>query len=283
MRIGFATMEKIENRPINSVGSSRIRARWLSNYWPESEEYKVGVKYDVMVFQKAYWQEMMMQFKDIKIFDLCDPDWLEPRPVVESMEHCDAMVTSTTALANYLKQFITDKPVICIPDRLDLSLHSPRGKHEGTAKKIVWFGYTHNIQYLQKTFDFIIEKGLELVIISNIAYQPPHGFERLRVENLRYDADSVNERIKECDFAIFPPTIDDMRGLYKSNNKTITAWALGLPVAQSPEDLDRFMSPEERNKEQELRLAEVKERWDVKLSVQEYQNLIKQLQSGNHG
>lgn len=104
MKIAFATMEKIENRPVNSVGSSRIRARWLCDFWPEAQEYHVGEKYDVIIFQKAYWQEMMVKFDGIKIFDLCDPDWLIPRPVVESAQLCDAVVTSTQALADYLKK-----------------------------------------------------------------------------------------------------------------------------------------------------------------------------------
>src|SRR3990167_32993 len=100
--VAFATMEKIDNRPYNSIGSSRIRARWLINHWDEAEEYQVGGKYNVMIFQKAYWQEMLESFTGKKIFDLCDPDWLVPRPVIESIEYCDAAVTSTETLAEFL-------------------------------------------------------------------------------------------------------------------------------------------------------------------------------------
>ena len=39
---GCLSMEKIGNRAVNSVGSSRIRLRWLLNYWPEAEEYIIG-------------------------------------------------------------------------------------------------------------------------------------------------------------------------------------------------------------------------------------------------
>ena len=71
-RVAFATMEKIDNRPYNSIGSSRIRARWLINHWDEAEEYQVGGKYNVMIFQKAYWQEMLESFTGKKIFDFLE-------------------------------------------------------------------------------------------------------------------------------------------------------------------------------------------------------------------
>lgn len=279
MNVGIITMEKVENRPPGSVGSSRIRGKWLWNNWNECEEFQVGHNYDVIIFQKAYWKEMLSTYKGIKIFDLCDPDWLEPRPVVEAMEHCHAMVTSSQSLADYVKKFIPNKPVICIPDRVDLKEHKPRDIHQGIARKAVWFGYSHNIHYIQKTFDYLIENNLQLTIISNTPYNPPFGFDKLKVLNINYDYKSIHDNVKECDIALFPETNDDMRGKFKTNNKTLTSWALGLPVAKTPDDLVKFMSADERNKERELRLQEIKEKWDIKLSVKEYKSLIQDLQN----
>lgn len=276
MNIGFATMEKIENRLPGSIGSSRIRAQWLCNYWKDAEIYKVGKKYDVMIFQKAYWQQMLESFPGVKIFDLCDPDWLVPRPVVQVMDYCDAMVTSTEALATYLRNFIK-KPVICIPDRVDLHEHNPRGVHEGRATKVGWFGYAHNMHYIQKCFGDLLEKNLELVIISDIEYVPPMGYENLHITNVKYNYENVHDELKKCDMLLLPDTNDDIKGRFKSNNKTLTGYALGLPVAKLPEDLDRFMNPDERNQEMEMRLKEVREKWDVRLSVEEYKTLIKSL------
>ena len=70
---GVISMEKHENRQPNSVGSSRIRARWLWKYWNELEEFQIGKRYDFIIFQKSYWKRMLENFKGIKIFDLCDP------------------------------------------------------------------------------------------------------------------------------------------------------------------------------------------------------------------
>lgn len=275
--IAFITMEKTENRRPNSVGSSRIRGRWLWEKWPQAEEYQVGRKYDVMIFQKSYWEEMLEKFEGIKIFDLCDPDWLDPRPVVEAGMLCDAIVTSTEPLAAYLRKFLPDKKILCIPDRLNLEEHKPRGEHVGKARKVVWFGYSQNSGYVDKCLQDLIDRDLELVVISNAPYNVPFGMDKVHMTYIPYEYESVNDHIKECDMALLPVTPNDLRGQFKSNNKTLTAWALGLPVARVPDDLDRFMTAEARNTEQKLRLAEVAEKWDVKHSITEYQALIEEL------
>lgn len=277
MRVAFSTMEKIENRPVNSVGSSRIRARWLCNFWDQAQEYHVGEKYDVMIFQKAYWHEMLSKFEGIKIFDICDPDWLIPRPVVESAIMCDAVVTSTEALAEYLRKFIKDRPVICIPDRVNLDEHNPRGPHEGRARSVVWFGYQHNAHYLEKTYQFLIDKGLSLTVVADKPIDVPKQYEKLQLINIKYNYDTIHEELKKHDMVLLPNTSNDLKGEYKSNNKTLTAWALGMPVVSEPEDLDRFMDADSRNAERERVLKLIKEQWDVKLSVKEYQDLIEQI------
>lgn len=279
MRIALATMEKIENRPENSVGSSRIRAKWLIEHWPDAEEYMVGRKYGVMIFQKCYWEEMLTNFPGIKIFDLCDPDWLEPRPVIESIEHCHAAVTSTEPLAEFLRKFTT-KPVTCIPDRIDLNEHKNVKKtHNETALSAVWFGYGQNQHYLIKTLDFLIDRGISLTVISNKAFDPPKGFEKLRLNNQGYFYETLHEELIKHDFAILPTTAEhDLKGIYKSNNKLLTCWALGLPVVENPEDLERLASKQSREVEAQKKRKEVEDKWDVKLSVQQYQVLIASLQ-----
>jgi hypothetical protein len=45
-----------------------------------------------------------------------------------------------------------------------------------------------------------------------------------------------------------------------------------MPVATNGTELDRFLKGEEREKERVKRLKEVKEKWDVKISVKEWQD-----------
>lgn len=271
-------MEQFDNREVNSVGSSRIRARWLWEEWNKvfpddcAEQYVIGSKPDVMVFQKVYWDQMLDSFKGIKIFDICDPDWLDGRNVMESIGKCNACTTSTEPLAEFIRKFV-NIPVICIPDRIKLSEHTPRGEHTGKAKKIVWFGYSHNQHYLHFCLEFLAEKGLELVVISNQPYVPPTGFEFVKITNYTYTYPQVHNYIKECDLYLAPETGDE-RGKFKSNNKALTAMALGIPVVRVPEDLDRLITAEARNEQVKKDLEEIKSKWLVEESVKQLKGLI---------
>lgn len=205
----------------------------------------------------------------------CDPDWLDTVPVVEVMDNCDAVTTSSEALRDEVKKF-TDKPVVFIPDRQDLEFHNVQKKHEGKAKWVVWFGYSHNAKTLDKTLLTMKRANLKLKVISNC--RPPY----LKVDkNVKFDWDNpdfdFNRELLEADFVLMPPD-ERPRGRFKSKNKTYTSWALGMPVATTPEELKRFLDPEERKKEAEIRLKEVREKYDVKLSVIDFKELIKILQ-----
>ncbi len=276
--IGICTMERFDNRRLNSVGSSRIRARWLLQYWEEAEEFIIGKDYEALIFQKVYWDKMMKEYKGIKILDLCDPDWLEGKPVLEYADYADAVTTSTPALAEYIKKFRPEMLIRCIPDRIYLPEHLPRKvEHKGNAKKAVWFGYGQNIHYLQQAFDEIINHGLELTIVSNTPYDAPLGYQNLNVKNVAYTYPGVHKEIINADIVIMPDPEGDEKARFKSNNKTLQCWALGMPVAKTADDLDRFVDPAERNKEAKVRLKEIKERWDVKISVDEMKALIEEI------
>lgn len=282
-KYGFLTMEKKDNRKFNSVGSSRIRARWVCKYWDKAEEFHIGKKYDAIVFQKVFWERMLAAFEGIKILDICDPVWLQARSeVVRTLDMVDGVVTSTQPLAGYLNR-ITPKemPIICIPDRVDLAEHKPiKGEHVGRGESVVWFGFSHNQHYLIKTFDFLIKNNLKLTVVSNQPMVVPRTFEKLRVENVKYSYESIYQELIKHDFALLPQP-DDLKGRYKSNNKDLTCWAIGLPVAKVPEDLARFSDPNERNKEARKRRKEVEERWDVRQSVAEWKELLNEIRSGN--
>lgn len=280
MKVGFVSMEYYESRKKGSVGSSRIRSEWLvNNSNGVFENYQVGRKYDVIVFQKAYWQEMVKNFEGIKIFDICDPDWMDNRPVIEMIRNCDGVITSTEKLAEQIRLFdIGGKLVKCIPDRLDFKWSEPvKQLHEGRATSAVWFGYGQNSHVLDSAMDGLARRGIKLTVISDRSYVGADQF-------VEYDQETVNQEIVKHDLVLLPKGGSaDYRFQFKSNNKTIQSWALGMPVAVNGEEVDRFLSAEERNKERELRLTEVHQKWDVKLSVQEYQEVINSLQRRRNG
>lgn len=279
MKVAICTMEKFDNRVKDSVGSSRIRGRWLLNYWEGAEEYQIGQKYDCIIFQKVYWENMVEQFPGIKILDICDPDWLEGKPVFRYIDMMDAVVTSSEALRDYILKLRPGKKVVCIPDRIYLpEFPNPKTVHEGIASQAVWYGYTNNVHYLTQTFDALLRKNIALTVVADSPYEPPLSYQALKVQNVPYSYPAVNQEIVKHDFVLLPDVSkSDERGKYKSTNKQLNAWALGMPVVKTESDLERFMSATERKKESDARLQEVKEKWDVKLSVTEYKQLLSEL------
>jgi hypothetical protein len=277
MKIGILLFEQWHQR--GPAGSSKIRGHWLVKYWKEAEIFKQGANYDAVIFQKCYWVDFAKAFNGVKILDVCDPDWLDAMPIVEMIDLCDAVTTSTEALRDEIKKF-TDKPVIFIPDRQDLEFHNVKKVHEGQAKKVIWFGYAHNTNVLDKTIGFIKKLGLQLTVLSN--GRPPYT---KADRNIKYNWDNpefdFNKIILDNDIVLLPEN-NSFRGRFKSDNKTYTAWALGMPVAKTPDDIKRFLDPIERSKEAELRFNEVKEKYDVRQSVEEFKKLINQIQEGKN-
>jgi len=279
--VAFLSMEKFDGRDLNSVGSSRIRARWLLPYWPEAEEYVIGKAYSTMIFQKVYWESFkdLGNYKGIKILDLCDPDWLENKPVFEYIDWVDAVTTSTEALAEYIRKLRPNKLVHCIPDRVYLPEATPMKKrHEGVLKTLAWFGYSGNFHYLYSAFDELIGRGITLKVISNSECDLPLSYRgKLKIENIPYSYESVNKEIIKADAVLMLDPGKDERGKYKSNNKILQSWALRMPVVNVPADIDKFMSGEAREKEANLRRKEVEDKWSVEFSVKEYKELIEKI------
>jgi hypothetical protein len=279
--IGLLTFEKFEKRDKDSIGGSRIRMNNLTKYWNEAELFNYGKEYDVVIYQKVYWHEHAKEFKGIKILDLCDPDWLHwAYRVVQMSEYCDAITTSTEALAMDFARF-TNKPVWVIPDRMDLNAYPFKKEHYGRATKIGWFGYSQNYHLINesgilKAMLDLNAKGenLELVVISNAIYMPPAFVKgKIEITNLKWTLNNVDEDIRSCDI-IINPKINKANWQYKSNNKTLHSWALGVPVATNYDELIKFLDADNRKEEIKKREFELKDKWDLNLSVKEYQDLI---------
>ena len=277
-------MELFEGRRKESVGSSRIRGTWIANNWPEAEIFKVAVKYDAIIFQKSYFLTFMKAYKGIKILDMCDPDWLEGKLVKQAIELCDAVTTSSEKLAEFIRS-ITDKPVVCIPDRMDLKEHKRKKIHEGNAQRVVWFGYSNNHKVVDRILLTLKKLGLGLTIVSDMPYYPNAAISgiddtwiRENVKNIKYDHESINEEIVDGGDIVINPKLSDLaRFKYKSNNKTLTAWALGMPVATNEEELIKFIDPVERQKEADKRYDEVVKDWEIGASVQQYCDILKSI------
>lgn len=286
MRTAILTFEQYLGKA--NIGSSRIRGRFIWENWKkagvdlgECEEYKIGQKYDAIIFQKAYWTEFAKDFKGIKILDICDPDWMDwGARVVEMISYCDAVTCSSPALVEYLSRICPNKPVLYIPDRIDLTTLPTPKIHAGDGLKVVWYGYQHNNPALEGAIPSLIKLGLELIVISDkpLTLINSTFVKKLNLTNYSWNMASAYSDIQRGDIVI-NPQLSTGRWKYKSNNKTTLAWALGMPVAEDVDDLKRFISAEERNKEAEEKRALVIAEYDVLRSVEEIKNLIIKIQN----
>lgn len=269
-KVGFVLFENYHQR--KNIGSSRIRGNWLIEKMPEAELFVQGKTYDTIIFQKVYWKEMAKAFPGKKILDICDPDWLEGAEVVSFIELMDAVTVPTVKLKEALEK-MTTKPVYVIPDRINFdTMISPKKDHEGQAKSVVWFGYSHNIDVLDATVMKLKKLGLTLKIVSDGRYNTSE----CKVENVKWMPDTWQEEIKTADICLLPERVHG-RSLFKSQNKTEQAWALGLPVAKTPQDLERFMIGEERKKEAEEKYQYVREHCAIEKSVEEMRQVIENI------
>jgi hypothetical protein len=273
MKIGIYLFETFHGR--SSIGSSKIRGHWLVKNWPDAEIFVAGKNYDVIIYQKVYHIEHARKFKGFKILDLCDPDWLHwAYRVKEMIEEVDVITTSSENLMIAIKQF-TDKPVIYIPDRINLNTFIHQKVHFGDAKSVVWFGYSDNYEVLDPTLSILKKLKLDLVVVSDGLYSAPSQYEgSFKVINYKWKDETAYSNIITGDIALNPRKTTG-KWKFKSTNKTLIAWALGLPVATNDIELKKFIKEEERIKEVELRQKELKEKWDIKYSIQQFKEILK--------
>lgn len=279
--IRFLTMEKYHNK--RGVGSTKLRVHNLIKYWPEADLYKYGENPDVLIFQKVYCTEdykYPTHFKKLKILDICDPDWMEAALVKETIDGMDAVVVPTEPMQQFLKQ-LTDKPVVVIKDRFDLADFPPVMNHYRDTKRLVWFGYVQNAELLRYAMLTLERLGLNLTVISNDdphAYRwaaSPEGY-KSRYIFKKYDDKTIYKELQHHDICILPEG-DRPQDRFKSENKTVMAQLLGLPVVRNIEELEEMSTPEARNKHIQSIYAKLRDEYDCKRSVDEYKSLIQQL------
>lgn len=280
--VRFFTFAQWHNK--KQVGSTDIRAKNLIKYWDNAELYLYGEKPDVMVFQKVYTApdyDLPKTLKAIKILDICDPDWLDSAPIKETVDAMTAVVVPTKSLKDFIEQ-LTDKPVRIIKDRFDLAEFPSKPKtHKGRAKKVVWFGYSHNAELLKSAIKSIIDLGLELTVVSNsdpnvLSWAESLNLAKDKYKYIAYDKETINAELAKYDIAILPAGLRP-RDRFKSENKEIIANLCGLPVVKNRDDLEALIDPKVRQVKAEEAYNKAVKEYDVNLSIKEYKDLINEV------
>lgn len=265
------------------VGSTLIRIHQMFDYWPELSLYKYGDYADVLIFQKVYCTvdyKLPAKFENTTILDVCDADWLDGFNIKKTVDGVDAVTCSTERLAEFIRQ-LTDKPVIVIPDRFDMTKVPEPKKHTGKATSAVWFGYKHNADAIKYGINSLKNNNIKLTVISNedpIAWRWTDESYKDMYTFKKYDEATIYQELQKHDFAFLPKN-SRPQDEFKSNNRTIKANLAGLPVVYDKETLEQFMQGSERQKWLDSNYAMIKEDYDIVKSVQQFKELINAIQS----
>jgi hypothetical protein len=267
---------------LKAVGSTFLRVDCLTDCTPDFEKWIHGKKYDNLIFQKVYWKEMMELFRGPKILDLCDPDWFhEDIDIIEIGHLADAITCSSEGLTALVKNYFPAKRVSHVPDRLNFDKFPlPHATHEKKAEEAVWFGFIHNAHETLEALAPALQKhGLRLRIISDKPYSKKDDILKCRPKFIKYEQATAYSLIKESDM-VLNPAAGKAFYKYKSNNKTVIGWKLGLPVAITNEDIERFMDPDERNREVQEKKNMVETEYNITRSAEQYREIIRDIRNG---
>jgi hypothetical protein len=256
---------------INNSESTWLRVDNLITNDAGFEKWVHGKKYDSLIFHQAYWLQMMQLFDGPKILDLSDPDWIKyDVNIRETGDHVHAITCASKELTELVKSYFPDKIVEHVPDRLALkTFPPPRAHHRGGIKKAVWFGYIHHAhETLPQLLSSIKELDLQLCIISDLPYSNEDDILELSPEFLYFEPSKVSEQIKEADILLNPRS-NKAFYKYKSNNKSLIAWNLGLPVAATNNDVMRLMNPDERNREVSEMLPVIRQEYFIEKTAKQ--------------
>lgn len=283
-RVCFITSGPIE------WASARMRAHWVARYMRDAVVVQANAEHiypeaRAYVWQKvAHRETIQAQIKaGARVWwDVCDPSWwMEPRQCREIDDLVHGVVASSHALAEDYTVWSKWNRAVCIPDRLELAHFDCARIHgEHSPVRLIWYGLGANRLALWNcliNLERLVANGhkIELTVMDE---RPEDAVSAptYPVYSMRWILEHEVEAIAAHDIALLPPYPGPW-GRVKSNNKTLTAWACGVP-ATTGED---YASLEGLVMSHELRAAlgragqnEVRTNWTVDKSAAEWEALL---------
>jgi len=246
MKIGF-----LKNGSIVTA-STRIRVDYVLPYMKDaiaSNNPSDLKDCDVIIFQKRYkeedcrWARFFKKCNKKVIFDLTDPVWDKDYPAVyfpithDKEEYFNMMIQLSDCItfptfkleSMFLETFGKYNTKVVL-DRIDLSLHQYPKVHEDKKQYIIlWHGTKFSISHIDLVRNDLEklakEVNFKLVIIYEKGGEQLKPFKNFEVEYKIWDINTINQEILNADITINPHPENS----YKSNNKCVKSWALGVP------------------------------------------------------
>lgn len=152
-----------------------------------------------------------------------------------SFEYADIVIVPSRAMRDNLQAFWRGQ-IAVIPDAIEYKVRAPlrRGGELSTA---LWFGHPSNLEYLVQFLQYAsLEMVLKALVICtdargiNWIQSNPKYFGRLHITPALWTVQALEKLSCKCDLALLPTGLNDPRKSGASENRLITAIALGLPV-----------------------------------------------------
>ena len=244
--------------------SDRIRCDWVFPYL-DAEKCNGSQNlnnYEVLIFMKSFPLRVAMQYHHkLIIWDISDVWRFNSKEEIDKcLKYVDLVLIPCESLKDDFVERFPNTLAYVVPDGHKLESYDARKVHKDRKPVFVWHGYSGNFQR-DKVQEIIreIEERYELIVISDESVG--------KGIFIKWNEETFSEEMIKGDICINP------QYWFKSNNKTVTAWALGLPVVDKKEDIKRFLNYKERIKESEFRLKDIN-KYHVRYSAEMIKNLI---------
>ena len=298
--IGFVTLQNKEN---DKVASTRLRVTWALPYLKNSfvsENYEELKQADVVVFQSRHEIPDIKMAERLKadgvklIWDFTDPHWLKEydpnaiHPIFHKIAQlADVVTLPTEEEARTYKLTFPHVPTEILKDRLELSEYPAIKRHTKNDKfKICWHGSYGNFSSIDLARQDLEKLGKEFDITficvydtGNIHNRQVNPFKNLKLDIRTWTNDVTTQALLESDVSI-NPKFDNHWKSYKSNNKTITSWACGVPCIERnfyDEIKKYFLNVKLRNEEAIIKREIIEKEYDVRLTAKEWINIATKL------
>jgi len=231
-------------------GSSRMRVYWVAEAVRE-RGHDVNVEMfdtvadspypllnpDVYIWQKLVNLDIVKATPNARHYwDVCDPAWWwQPAQCREIADLMTGVVASSMALAEDYNKWHRREMAYCIPDRLKLSHFHTQRKHQDVSPvRLIWFGVAVNRIALYgalANLERLVANGykIELTVFDNRPDIRLDFTDAFPIYHVQWSLMNEVDVLSSHDVAILPP-YPGAWGKVKSNNRTLTAWACGLPV-----------------------------------------------------
>lgn len=281
-------------------GSSRMRVHWPAKHM-DASVIVAGKDLDglaqgapvngPLIFQKVAPLPIMRDYHEsghTVWWDVCDPSWwFEPKECQAIVQNIDGVVASSEPLLKDFMTWMSEVPISheiqahVIPDRLDFG-HFPKVRRHREARpvRLIWYGVYANRVSLHAaipTLERLACNGYDftLTIYDNYPDRPWQMSKRFDTYHTQWDVERENEVLTSHDIALLPP-YPGKWGQVKSNNKTITAYANGLPVTQGVEycELESLMRWQTRREAGANGRAMAEKHYDVSQSARDWEAIL---------